>query len=424
MSDQTHVIVGASLAGASAAAALRKQGFEGRVVLIGDEHDQPYERPELSKKYLGGELDEPPFVQPATFYDDANVELKLDTSVTGIDVARNEVATTDGVVAYDRLLLATGAEPRRLKVPGADLDGVLTLRTRADADELRARALEAESIVVIGGGWIGSEVAASLRQLSRTVTLVFPTKSPLEGVLGADVGAIYGSLHAEHGVRLVGGTTAVALAGRDKVERVTLADGSDLAADLVVVGIGAAPRTNLATAAGLDVDDGVLVNERLEASEPGIYAAGDVANAWSPRYGRRLRVEHWDNAKRQGRTAAANMLGQAKPYDRIPYFYSDQYDVGMEYTGFAPDWDDVVIRGDRDGRSFVAFWLKNDAVVAGMNVNVWDVRPAIERLVSSGAVVDRRALADVGRPLDDVVAEAEAVATDPERTMLEGSLAR
>jgi len=402
MHRSTHVIVGASLAGASAAANLRKEGFDGRIVLIGDEAEAPYERPELSKKYLRAEPDTDMLVHEPGFYADAGIELLTGARVEAIDVANRTVSVGAESIGFDRLLLATGSQPRRPAIPGADLPNVLTLRTKHDSDSVRERALEAERVVVIGGGWIGSEVAASLRQLGGDVALVTPARTPLERILGPEVGDVYRAAHEQAGVRLVAGTTATAFEGKDGVTVVRTADGRTIPADLVVVGIGATPRTELASAAGIAVDDGVLTDQHLETSAAGIFAAGDVANAWHPVYGRRIRVEHWDNAKRQGRAAAPNMLGRATAYDRIPYFYSDQYELGMEYTGFAPTWDRVVFRGDPKAGPFVAFWLSGDRVAAGMNVNVWDVQPAIEQLVRSGATVDVAELTDATRPLTEL----------------------
>jgi 3-phenylpropionate/trans-cinnamate dioxygenase ferredoxin reductase subunit len=404
MATETHAIVGASLAGASAAAALRKEGFDGRIVLIGDETERPYERPELSKTYLRGEAKKDLHVHAADFYADSGIELLTGRRVERIDVDRREVRLGDERLAFDRLLLATGAVPRRPDLPGSDREGIVTLRTMADADRIREKAEEADAIVVVGGGWIGSEVAASLRELGRDVTLIVPRRNPLEHVLGSELGAMYGRAHEEHGVKLISGATATGFDGQSHVTAVRTNGGATVPADLVVVGIGAEPRVELARRAGLAVDNGVLVDERLETSMPGIFAAGDVANAIHPRYGRRLRIEHWDNAKRQGRVAAANMLGQAKTYERIPYFYSDQYDIGMEYTGRARPDDRIVFRGDRENREFVAFWLRADRVVAGMNVNVWDVAPAIERLVASRVAVDVRRLTDDLHPLEELAA--------------------
>ena len=404
MATKTHVIVGASLAGASAAAALRKEGFDGPIALIGEETERPYERPELSKTYLRGEAKKDLHVHGPGFYADNGIELLMGRRVDRIDADRREVWIGDEPLAFDRLLLATGATPRRPDLPGGDREGIVTLRTMADADRIREKAKEADAIVVVGGGWIGSEVAASLRELGRDVTLILPGRNPLEHVLGTELGAMYGRAHEEHGVKLITGTTATGFDGHSQVTAVRTDGGATVPADLVVVGIGSVPRVELAKQAGLAVDDGVLVDERLETSMPGIFAAGDVASATHPRYGRRLRIEHWDNAKRQGRVAAANMLGQAKPYERIPYFYSDQYDIGMEYTGRARPEDRIVFRGDRESREFVAFWLRADRVVAGMNVNVWDVAPAIERLIASRAEIDVKRLTDERRPLEELAA--------------------
>lgn len=404
MSGETHVIVGASLAGASAAAELRKRGFDGRIVLIGDEPHRPYERPELSKKYLRREPDVDLAVRESGFYDEHRIDLVVGTHVERIDLPSRTVEAGGRRIAFDRLLLATGSRPRQIPVPGADLDGVVTLRTIEDADTIRRRALDADSVVVVGGGWIGSEVAASLRQLGAPVTLITTTRTPLEAVLGPEVGAVYGSAHLAHGVRLVTQARVTAIEGRTTATGVRLEGGTVIEGDLIVVGVGAEPRVELAGAAGLGVDDGVLVDEYLESSAKDVFAAGDVANAVHQLYGRRLRVEHWDNAKRQGRAAAANMLGAAAAYERIPYFYSDQYDIGMEYTGFAPSWDRVVFRGDPATNEFVAFWLRGGRVAAGMNVNTWDVAPAIEALIRSGATVDPDVLADPVRPLTELAA--------------------
>ena len=401
---QQHVIIGGGLAGASAAAALRKEGFDGRVVLVADETKRPYERPELSKKYLRGAPGTDVFVHDPAFYTESDIELLTGRPVDAIDTNRRTVMIGTELVPFDRLLLATGARARQLAVPGAELDGVVTLRTIDDADRIRELAAAAEHIVVIGGGWIGSEVAASLRQLGRNVTLVMPTRTPLERVLGPTLGAVYGDAHVEHGVRLVTDGTLTGFTGRDGVMGVTTADGRSLPADLVVVGIGAEPAVELAVAAGLAVHDGVLVDDRLRTDVPGIFAAGDVANAWHPRFGRRVRVEHWDNAKRQGRHAAVNMLGGDAKYERIPYFYSDQYDLGMEYRGLGAASDEVVFRGRPEDREFIAFWLRDGRVTAAMNMNVWDVDPALTDVVRSGALVDRRRLEDSARPIAELAA--------------------
>ncbi len=373
MSDiETILIVGASLAGVKAAENLRKEGYDGRIEMFGDDPRPPYERPPLSKEYLRGESDlGTVLVHPEAWYEEQRIELRLSTAVRAIEPATREVVLHGGRrVAFDRLLIATGTAPRRLDIPGQDLAGVHYLRTLADADAIREAARTARRAVVIGGGWIGAEVAASIRQIGLPVALVAGGSVPLERVLGLEVGAVYRDLHAEHGVELVMNQRAAGFRGRTAVEAVETADGTRVEGDLVVAGVGAQARTQLAAEAGLDVGDGILVDERLETSVPGIFAAGDVAAAWHPLLGARVRVEHWDNARRQGRAAARNMLGKAEDYVRIPYFYSDQYDLGMEYAGFAPAWDRVVFRGDPASRSFIAFWLQAGRVVAGMNANV------------------------------------------------------
>jgi 3-phenylpropionate/trans-cinnamate dioxygenase ferredoxin reductase subunit len=305
-------------------------------------------------------------------------------------------------VPYDRLLIATGARPRTLPVPGAELPGVMTLRTVVDADAIRVAATDAERIVVIGAGRIGSEVAASLRMLGRTVVLIAPDAVPLERVLGPGVGGVYGDLHLEHGVDWRPGTTVRRTIGTDRVQGVETSAGERIATDLVIAGIGVQPRTELAVAAGLTVGDGIDVSATLETSVPGIFAAGDVASAWHPFYERRVRTEHWANAKFQGAAAGRAMLGDTAAYDRIPYFYSDQYDLGMEYTGWASPSDRLVVRGSLADRQFVAFWLRDDRVVAGMNANIWDVAKPIERLIRSRAVVDPAALADASIAIDEL----------------------
>jgi 3-phenylpropionate/trans-cinnamate dioxygenase ferredoxin reductase subunit len=399
--DQTFAIVGAALAGAKAAETLREEGFDGRVVLLGAEPELPYERPPLSKDYLRGESDRAAAnVHEEGFYAEHEIELRVGVRVTDLDAGRAELALDGGErLAYDRVLLTTGAEPRRLSIPGAELDGVHLLRTFADSDAIRSRFAAGGRLVVIGAGWIGSEVAASARQRGMEVTVIAPEAVPLERVLGPEVGGVYLDLHREHGVDMRMEAGVAAFEGDGRVERVRTADGATIDCDAVVVGVGAAPRTELAEAAGLAVENGVLVDGRLETSVPGIFAAGDLANHLHPGLGR-LRVEHWDNALHQGPAAARSMLGSEEPYTRTPYFYSDQYDVGMEYAGYAPAWDRVVFRGDPATREFIAFWLADGRLLAGMNVNVWDVTEAIQALI--GSQVDVARLADADVALEDL----------------------
>jgi 3-phenylpropionate/trans-cinnamate dioxygenase ferredoxin reductase component len=397
-STKLFVVVGGGLAGAKAAETLRAEGFGGRVLLIGEEPYRPYERPPLSKQYLRGEAGfEDAAVHSAAFYDQQDIELRTSTQVTELDPTRREVAFASGErLRYERLLLATGATPRRLSVPGCELDGVHYLRTLADADALRKAVVQGTQVVIVGAGWTGSEVAASFRHLGASVSLVEPTSVPLERVLGKDVGRIYANLHVAHGVDLRSGVSVEALLGSGAVEAVRLNDGILLPAEVVVVGVGAEPRTDLAVRAGLSIDNGIVVDEFLQTSDPGIYAAGDVANVFYSHYGSHIRLEHWSAALNQGPVAARNMLGHETVYGHTPYFYSDQYDLSMEYRGWAPEFDRVVLRGDVANRQFLAFWLHQDRVAAAMNANVWDVGDAIDRLVNAREPVEPGALSDTG----------------------------
>jgi 3-phenylpropionate/trans-cinnamate dioxygenase ferredoxin reductase subunit len=317
--------------------------------------------------------------------------------------ARQVMLAAGGHVDFDRLLLTTGAEPRRLPLPGADLDGVLYLRTTADCEAIRERIEAGGRLVTIGAGWIGAEVAASAKQKGCEVTLVEMAQLPLERVLGPELGAIYRDIHVEHGVDFIGGASVEAIEGEGRVEAVRLAGDRRIEADFVVVGVGIAPRVELAQEAGLELDNGIAVDQLLRTSAERVYAAGDAANAYHPFYHARVRVEHWANALNQGPAAARSMLGKGEPYERIPYFFSDQYEVGMEYSGFAAEWDEVVFRGDPASREFIAFWLRDGRVLAGINVNVWDVPDPFQALIWSGGVVDGGRLTDPATPLADLL---------------------
>lgn len=393
----TFVIVGAGLAGAKAAETIRAEGFDGRVLLLGEESVRPYERPPLSKEYLRGEKDfEAAAVRAEDFYAAHAIELRTSTRARVVDVGASEVLVDSGErIAYDRLLLATGAEPRRLDVAGADLPGVHRLRTLSDADRIRQAITPGTRVVVVGAGWIGAEVAASARQLGAEVAMVEMASVPLERVLGLEVGAIYRDLHAAHGVEMHFGVAVESFRGGDRVEEVWLTDGRVLAAEVVVIGVGVTPRTELAESAGLAVDDGIVVDEHLATSAPGIYAAGDVANAFHPLYGTRIRLEHWSAALNQGPAAARSMLGEPTVYDKVPYFFSDQYDLGMEYRGWAPTWDRVVFRGDPGNGELIVFWMRHGRVAAAMNLNIWDAGEALEGLVRSRRPVDPSELEDL-----------------------------
>ena len=404
MSNRTFVIVGASLAGAKAAAELRERGFAGRVVLVGAETERPYERPPLTKDYLQGKSErQKAYVHDESFYDTQQIELRLGSVVESIDAPRTMVTLAGGEeLAYDSLLLTTGAEPRRLSVPGADLDGVYYLRTFSDCDALRERLASGGRVAVVGAGWIGSEFAASARQAGLEVTVIDPLALPNERIFGAEIGAFYRDVHVAHGVEMVLEDGVEALEGERSVSAVRTANGRRVECDFAVVGVGVVPRVSLAEAAGLTVENGIQVDAALRTSAPNVFAAGDVANMRHPFYERHIRVEHWANALNQGPAAARSMLGDEVSYDRIPYFFSDQYDVGMEYSGYATEWDEVVFRGDREGGEFVAFWLADGRVVGGMNVNVWDVNEHVQALIRSRRQVDADALRDTDTPLESL----------------------
>jgi 3-phenylpropionate/trans-cinnamate dioxygenase ferredoxin reductase subunit len=412
--QQTFVIVGAGLAGATAAASLRAEGFPGRIVLIGAEPHAPYERPPLSKGYLNGSAGRASvFVHPEPWYAENAVDLRSSTRVTELDRGRHEVVLDGGErLGYDRLLLTTGAVPRRLTAPGADQVDVRYLRSLEDSDRLRADFATGARVVIIGAGWIGLETAAAARGAGCDVVVLEHAELPLLRVLGPEVAGVFADLHRDHGVDLRFGVTLTSLrasgAGPTSSATVVLDDGTDVEADLVLAGVGVLPDTGLAERAGLAVDDGILVDHQLRTSDPDVFAAGDVANAAHPLLGRSIRVEHWANALNQPPAAARAMLGLPTSYDRLPYFFSDQYDLGLEYTGYvAPGaYDQVILRGDPATRQFIAFWMSGGRVLAGMNVNVWDVTGPIGDLIRSGSSPDPAQLADPDVPLADVLARA------------------
>ncbi|MBU8826237.1 NAD(P)/FAD-dependent oxidoreductase [Mycolicibacterium goodii] len=401
----TFVIIGGGLAGAKAAEALRDNDFNGQILLFGAEDKLPYERPPLSKEYLTGKKTLDEFtVQPPSWYRDHNVALRLGTEVRAINPADHTVTLPDGsAVAYDKLLLATGSESRRLPLPGADAAGVHHLRTVDDAAALNSVLTEGTSLAVVGAGWIGLEVAASARTRGADVTVVETARLPLLGALGAEVAEVFAQLHRGHGVDLRLEQTVDEITTADGVATgLRLGDGSTVSADAVLVAVGAAPNIALAEQAGLQTaDGGVLVDASLRTSDPDIYAVGDIAAAHHPLYGGRIRTEHWANALKQPAVAVAGMLGRDAEYAELPYFFTDQYDLGMEYVGHAPSYDRVVFRGDVPGREFVAFWLDGDnRVLAGMNVNVWDVLDDVKALIRAREPVDPDRLADPKQPLD------------------------
>jgi NADPH-dependent 2,4-dienoyl-CoA reductase/sulfur reductase-like enzyme len=395
----SYVIAGASLAGAKAAETLRDEGFDGDIVLIGSESERPYERPPLSKGYLlGSDQRDSVYVHPAGWYAEHGVDLREGVTVAAIDRSGRTVATSNGAqVSYDRLLLATGASPRRLNFPGSDREEVLYLRTIADSDRLRSAFQPGTRVVVAGAGWIGLETAAAARTAKCAVTVLELQSGALTDQLGPELGAVFAGLHRAHGVEFRFGEKAVEF----RPGMVITSGGAEIPADVLVVGIGAAPNDDLAARAGLETANGVLTDEAMRTSDPDIFAAGDVANSFHPLLGRRVRVEHWANALNGGPAAARSMLGQAVRYDPVPYFYSDQYDLGMECAGLPSPgtYDQVLYRGDRDALEFIAFWLAGGVVVAGMNVNVWDVNDDIQALIRAARPVDPARLTNPDIPL-------------------------
>jgi len=405
--EPAFVIVGASLAGAKAAETLREEGFAGTVVLIGAEEQYPYERPPLSKGYLLGKDDrESIFPLADGWYAEHQVDLRLGATVTSIDRAGRRVTLADGQsVPYDRLLITTGASPRRLNIPGTDLDGVRYLRTVGDSERLAAALRGGGQVVIAGAGWIGLETAAAAREFGCEVTVVEPEPGVLQRSLGPELGEVFADLHRSHGVtfRFGEGLSEVTGAGGAVTGAIT-SSGAELPADTVLIAVGVAPNSGLAADAGLEVDNGIVVDETLRTSDPEIFAAGDVASAFNSLLGRRIRVEHWGNALAGGPLAAQSMLGQDVTYDWVPYFFSDQYDLGMETAGL-PDpgsYDEVIYRGDKESLEFISFWLADRVVVAGMNVNVWDVNDDIQALIRSGETVDPDRLADPDIALSDL----------------------
>lgn len=403
----TFVIVGGGLAGAKAAEALRDNGFRGDLVLFGDEDHLPYERPPLSKEYLAGKKALADFtVDPADWYRKHDVDLRLGTKVAIIDRGSHTIGFDEGGHEhYDKLLLATGSSSRRPPIPGADAEGVHYLRTVDDASALLSALTDGARLAVVGAGWIGLEVTASARARGVEVTVVETAELPLLAALGREAAEVFAQLHRDHGVdlRLKTSVEAITTEG-GRATGLRLGDGSRVEADAVLVAVGAAPNVDLAERAGLEMaNGGVLVDASLKSSDDDVYAVGDIAAAEHPLFGTRIRTEHWANALKQPAVAAAGMLGTPGSYDELPYFFTDQYDLGMEYVGHAPNYERVVFRGapTNEGKhEFVAFWLDGDnRVLAGMNVNVWDVLDDVKSLIRSRTPVDPAKLADPQQPL-------------------------
>jgi 3-phenylpropionate/trans-cinnamate dioxygenase ferredoxin reductase component len=404
----SFVIVGGGMAGAIAAQTLREEGFDGKITLLGQEPNAPYERPPLSKDYLQGKADRDSiFVQPEPWYAEHAVELSLDSAVTSLEPASRTVTTAAGErLSYDKLLLATGSKPRRLDVPGADLDGVHYLRNVEDSERIKIEFARAKRVVIIGAGWIGLETAAAARAAGLDVPLLVSGDLPLQHVLGPEAAPIFDELHRSRGVDLRYRTTAVELTGRHgAVTGVRLSDSTKIDADMIIVGVGVAPRTELAAAAGLKIDNGIVVDEHLRTSDPDVFAAGDIAQTYSPRLGRHIRVEHWANARRQGAVAAKSMLDQDAVDVRPSYFFTDQYDLSMEYTGdIGPaGYDRVIFRRYADPGQMIVFWLYEQRLQAGMNINTWDVADDIERLIQSARPINADDLGNPAIPLGNLL---------------------
>ena len=396
------VVIGGGLAAAKAVETLREEGFEGSITLIGDESERPYERPPLSKDYLQGKsTSDDLFVHDEGWYGEHQVETRFGDAAVSIDRELRTVTLASGdTVPYEHLLLATGSRPNTLRIPGADLGGVFSLRRIGDSDQIRAAFAEAKKLVVIGAGWIGLETAAAARAAGLEVTVLEYASLPLQRVLGDELAQYFAELHRRNGVDLRTSVSVTEIVGTDGRVSAVRVDDESFPADMVIVGVGISPNAEIASAAGLAVDNGVTVDERLRTSDPTIFAAGDVANAHSTTLGANIRVEHWDNAIRQGQLAAKSMLGEAVSYDWQPYFYTDQFDLGMEYVGYASAGDNVVIRGDKASGEFIAFWLSDGVLTAGMNVNIWDVNDEIRALI--GKAIDPSRLADPQIPLTEL----------------------
>ncbi len=407
--SETFVIVGASLAGGGAAVTLRQEGFDGRVVLIGAEPQPPYERPPLSKDYLRGESSfEQALVQPPDFYGENGIETRFGVRATRVDAAEKVVELGDEEhVAYDKLLIATGGRNRRFPVPSLDLEGIHDLRTMADCERIRAEIAPGRKAVVVGMGFIGSEVAASLRQSGVEVVVVDRNKVPLRRVLGEEVGRVMEGIHSDHGATLIFEDKVAAFEGADRVERVVTQGGRRIECDFVVVGLGVEPVTELLADTGAEIDNGIVIDEFCRTGVEGIYAAGDVANHYHPVFERRIRVEHWQNALNQGPAAARNMLGKDEPYDEVPWFWSDQYNFDLQYAGFHTEWDELVVRGSMEERNFVAFYRKDGRVLAAIAINRGrDLRRSM-RLIKAQLPVDVAKLQDPDVDLREILSATE-----------------
>jgi 3-phenylpropionate/trans-cinnamate dioxygenase ferredoxin reductase subunit len=393
---EVFVIVGASLAGGTAAVTLREEGFGGRVVLIGEEPQPPYERPPLSKEYL---REEQPFedalIRPLDFYASNDIETHLGTRAIWVDPVDKTVELADAErVRYDKVLIATGSRNRRFPIPGLDLEGVYDLRTVEDCDRIRKEIGPHRRAAVVGMGFIGSEIASSLRQLDVEVVAVEGGKVPLYRALGEEVGRVMEHIHRDHGVEMIFEDHVTGFEGEGRVERIVTQSGRKIDCDFAVVGVGVEPVTDVVTGSSVDVDNGIAVDEYCRTNVDGVFAAGDVTNHYHPIFRQRMRVEHWHNALNQGAAAARNMMGIASAYDEIHWFWSDQYDYNLQYAGFNREWDDLIVRGSLEERDFIAFYVKGGLVAAAVGMNRGrDVRRAMQ-LIKARATIDPKQLRD------------------------------
>lgn len=402
---ERFVIVGANLAGGTAAATLREQGFGGEVVLIGEEPQLPYERPPLSKEYLRGEKPfEDALLRPTDFWADHDIETLLGARVVRVHAAELSVELAGGDrLSCDKLLIATGCRNRRPPVPGLDLEGVHDLRTAWDADRIRSEIAAGRKAVVVGMGFIGAEVAASLRRSGVEVAAIEPLETPLHSALGGTIGRVFEAIHRDEGVDLVLGDAAAAFEGAGRVERVVTREGRSIECDFAVFGVGVEPVTDLVAEAGVEVDNGIVVDELCRTTIPGIFAAGDVTNHYHPLAGRTVRVEHWQNALKQGAAAALSMIGRPQPYGDVHWFWSDQYDHNLQYAGFLAGWDEMIVRGSIEERNFVAFYLKGGKLQAAVGLNRGrEVRRSMP-LIRAGSQVSVEKLRDEDVDLRKVV---------------------
>jgi 3-phenylpropionate/trans-cinnamate dioxygenase ferredoxin reductase subunit len=390
------VIVGASLTGSSAAIALRGEGFDGSITLIGAEKHPPYERPPLSKEYLRGESRiEKAFVKPPEWYVENDVDLRTGAAAERLNVVDKVVELAGGErVPYDDVLIATGCRNRTLRTPGAELDGIFQLRSIAESDAIRAAASEVRTAIVVGMGFIGAEVAASLRGLGVEVTAIEPLPTPLARVLGPEVGSALASLHSDNGVNLVLEDIVESFEGSGRVSGVLTKAGLKLEADMVVAGIGVEPAIDVVAGTPVATENGIMVDEHCRTNVEGVYAAGDVANHFHPLYGRHMRVEHWQNAMRHGAHAAKSMLGPTEPYSEVHWFWSDQYDANLQYAGHHTAWDELVVRGSISERSFLAFYVKDGLIDAAVAMNRGKELRRSTAIIKARRPVDAKQLAD------------------------------